>query len=94
MPVGKFLGRKNLFTLKKDKVEKADRIFLFTDGYSDQFGGEHNKKYSRKRFKELLIKSGQFTFDKARDYIQMDFDNWIGTNEQIDDVLVVGIEIV
>ncbi len=92
MPVGKYYGEMKPFSLKKDIVRPGDRIFLFSDGYQDQFGGEKNKKFTRRGLKELLVRTDPYTFEEIHKSIIADFDAWKNNNDQVDDVLVVGVE--
>lgn len=90
-----------LFRRKKDKgfeettiqLEKGDRIYLFSDGYMDQFGGPENKKFNISRFKDMLLEFKEEPMDYQVDKLDTTFENWKGNTEQIDDVLVIGIEI-
>jgi PAS domain S-box-containing protein len=81
-------------------LEKNDILYLFTDGFADQFGGEHlpegkpgGKKYLYKRFKELLVSVSHLPMDKQQETIEQAFESWKGPLEQVDDVLVIGIKI-
>lgn len=90
---GMFKETEFSYTNQKMKVSEGDMIYLFSDGYADQFGGAYNKKLMSKRFKQLLrtvhpLKSGQ-----QKKIISNFFDEWKGLNEQTDDVLVMGIKI-
>ncbi len=77
------------FTLKPDSW-----LYLSTDGYFDQFGGEQHKKFMRSRFVELLIKINHLSANAQREEIEKQFEGWMGlNNEQLDDVLVWGIKI-
>lgn len=91
-PIGKYHGNESEFSVKWDMYKKGDRLFMFSDGYLDQFGGENNKKYSRKRFKDLIIQTDHLPFDQVEDNIVSEFDQWKSDFPQIDDVLVLGIE--
>ncbi len=74
-------------------LEKGDRFYLFTDGYTDQFGGDNVKKFNRKRFRNMLKALDEYEFDKQKKLLELSFTDWKGQLEQIDDVCVVGIEI-
>lgn len=93
MPVGKFINDHLSFKLNKTDIKPNDRIFLFTDGFQDQWGGEKGKKYSSIAFQKLIIELGKSSFDKQLNIMSNAFDTWKSDNEQLDDVLVVGIEI-
>lgn len=91
-PVGKYVNSKP-FTNKQIKLEKNDSIYLFTDGYSDQFGGPKGKKYKYKAFKELLISIHKKAMNEQKQLIYKSFIEWQGNLEQIDDICVVGIKV-
>jgi serine phosphatase RsbU (regulator of sigma subunit)/Tfp pilus assembly protein PilF len=91
-PVGKFVSN-NPFTNKKIKLEKNDSIYLFTDGYSDQFGGPKGKKYKYKAFKQMLTDIHQKTMKEQKQIIYKSFIDWQGNLDQIDDVCIVGIRV-
>lgn len=75
------------------QVNQGDTIYMFTDGFEDQFGGENNKKYRASRFREFLLNIHDKTMQEQKELLQKEFMNWKGSNEQVDDVLVVGIKI-
>lgn len=90
--VGKFYDQeKNEFTNHSFPVEKGDVIYLFTDGFADQKGGPDNKKYYYLPFQELCASIQQLSMDEQRQKLEEAFTSWRGTNEQIDDVLIIGI---
>ena len=72
-----------------------DRIYMFSDGYADQFGGfeEKSKKYSSKRLKNTLLEICQLPINEQEKIIAQHYDQWKGSHEQIDDVLLMGIRI-
>ncbi|MFO7658938.1 MAG: PAS domain S-box protein [Bacteroidales bacterium] len=70
----------------------GDKIFFFSDGLTDQLGGEEDKKYSPKRVRELILENKDLTMEKLNAYFVNDFDKWKGNTKQIDDVLLIGIE--
>ena len=75
-------------------MQKGDNIYLFSDGFQDQLGGvgESKKKYSRKRFKEFLLKIHKFDFVKQEQALEKELKNWTGDYEQIDDVTIMGLK--
>ena len=75
------------------QLEANDCIYLFTDGYADQFGGPRGKKLMRKVFEETLIASSSKPMQEQRQILETTFNNWKGDLEQVDDVCVVGIRI-
>jgi serine phosphatase RsbU (regulator of sigma subunit) len=70
-----------------------DRFYLFSDGYTDQFGGENVKKFNRARFRNLLLSMNDMPFDKQKKELLFSYNNWKGKQEQIDDVCVIGVGI-
>jgi serine phosphatase RsbU (regulator of sigma subunit) len=81
------------FTLHEIHLEKHDKIFLFTDGYVDQFGGEKNKKLKYKKLKELILESCHLSIKEQMVFLNQFMINWQGfNNEQIDDICVMGVE--
>ena len=93
MPVGKFVNDNISFNKNKSLIKPKDRIFMFTDGYKDQWGGERGKKFNAKAFRKLITDLSNYPFEKQFDIISKTFDDWKLDNEQVDDVLVVGIEL-
>jgi serine phosphatase RsbU (regulator of sigma subunit) len=90
MPVGKGI-KDDPFTHYEFIPEKGDVLYLFTDGYSDQFGGPKGKKYKYKRLIEKLVEISKNVLSTQKKEIESDFVNWKGNLEQVDDVLVIGI---
>lgn len=74
-------------------LEKGDCLYLFSDGYADQFGGEFHKKLTTKRFKDYLISIKNHTMKDQRKELEGFIEKWRGTDEQVDDILVIGIRI-
>ena len=92
MPVGK--GETNdPFTLHTIHAQKGDLIYLFTDGYADQFGGSKGKKFKYKQLEELLIANANAPLQQQSAILDREFEFWKGNLEQVDDVLVIGIKI-
>lgn len=71
----------------------GDKIYLFSDGFADQFGGEKGKKFKYNHFQELLVKINNQTMEKQREELDKGFSDWKGQLEQVDDVLVIGISL-
>lgn len=91
-PIGKFINAKP-FTHQEIQLEKGDQLYLFSDGFADQFGGEKGKKLKSQTFKEMLIHHRDEAMAKQRAILENAFDQWRGELEQIDDVCVMGIRI-
>ncbi len=81
------------FTNKLFTLQKGDCIYLFTDGYADQFGGEKEKKFLYRRFKETLVNMQDQSMDEQKATLYNTFEKWRGSLAQVDDVLVIGIKI-
>jgi serine phosphatase RsbU (regulator of sigma subunit) len=75
------------------KVKKGDMLYLFSDGFTDQFGGKSHKKYSRNRFKSFLHSIKDYDMPEQKDLLHQEFEKWREEKDedQIDDVLVIGI---
>lgn len=92
MPVGK--GEKNaLFTLHSIELNAGDTLYLYTDGYADQFGGEKGKKFKYKQLNELLLSHNALSLAEQKNKLEHAFSDWKGSLEQVDDVLVIGIKL-
>lgn len=81
------------FTNHEIHVNKGDIIYLFSDGFADQFGGPRCKKYLYKQFKELLLKICHKPMQAQKEDLANEFKTWKGGNHQVDDVLVIGCRI-
>ena len=88
-PVGKY-AKHQPFHNNKVKLKKGDTIYMFSDGYIDQFGGELGKKYKSKNFQSLLLSIADKSLDEQKVLIEEEFHNWKGSEEQLDDVCVIG----
>ncbi|NJO89715.1 MAG: hypothetical protein HC831_12775 [Chloroflexia bacterium] len=75
------------------EFQVTDRIFMFTDGYKDQNGGQLNKKYSSKEFKKSLVQTGKLGLAEQMIALEQNYDRWKGYKEQVDDVLILGINL-
>lgn len=75
------------------QLYSGDRIYMFSDGFSDQFGGDLGKKYRSKKLKETLINMQHLPTEKQGDFLQTEFQNWKRNLEQVDDVCVLGFDI-
>ena len=96
MPVGySEEHQNNKFTNNIISLLPNDCIYMFTDGFADQFGGKEDKikKYSRKRLKVTLLKINTLPVKEQKKVVEQIYDEWKGDNEQIDDVLLLGIKI-
>jgi ligand-binding sensor domain-containing protein/serine phosphatase RsbU (regulator of sigma subunit) len=74
-------------------LQEGDLIYIFSDGYADQFGGPEGKKFKYRRFRHLLLNIHQLPMEDQRDILETSLRDWKGENEQVDDVMVIGIKI-
>ena len=81
------------FTQKEVQLFPGDCIYLFSDGYADQFGGPNGKKFKNENFKNTLLKNADLPMEKQKIILNETIENWRGSYEQIDDILVIGIRI-
>jgi len=89
-PIGQFVDAKP-FNQQEFQLEEDDCIYLYTDGYVDQFGGEKAKKFKSRPFKNMLTELTHLTMQEQFIAIHTAFDNWMGDLDQIDDVCVFGV---
>ncbi len=92
MPVGKN-DKLDSFITHKFLLQKNDTLYLYTDGYADQFGGEKGKKFKSKQLNALLSSVCEEDINKQKEILEDKFLNWRGDLEQVDDVCVIGIKI-
>lgn len=95
-PVGWHFAHENSpFTKKEIKLQKGDALYLFSDGYMDQFGGESGKKFSRQRFKNLLIDIFKEDVQSQKKILDMTIEDWRtqAHEEQVDDICVIGVKV-
>jgi serine phosphatase RsbU (regulator of sigma subunit) len=92
MPVSYYLRMVD-FTEHHVVLNPGDSIYLFSDGYADQFGGPLNKKFGYTAFRNLISSVSKKPFEKQRDNFWNEFDKWKGDENQTDDVIVMGIKI-
>jgi serine phosphatase RsbU (regulator of sigma subunit) len=91
MPIGIFYGEKPHFRNHIIKLNQGDVIYLFTDGYADQFGGPDQTKYKVKNLKLLLSSIKDLPMVEQKRILEEEFGRWKGEQEQVDDVTVIGI---
>ncbi len=93
MPIGIHYIKEVPFKNHKIKLKAGDVIYLFTDGYIDQFGGPLNKKYKIVPFRKLLLKIHKKKMYEQKRSLGKELNKWMDTNEQVDDILIIGIKI-
>lgn len=94
-PIGRFYDDRELkFTNHEFQLEKGDTLYLFSDGYADQFGGIYGKKFKYKRLKDVLIYNQDMSMDDQKAMLENTFNRWMGSLDQVDDVLIIGIRMI
>jgi serine phosphatase RsbU (regulator of sigma subunit) len=91
-PIGKYYNSKP-FTTHTLQLQKGDALYLFTDGYADQFGGEKGKKFKYKQLQQLIVDNGRVIMKEQKAILERSLEQWMGELEQVDDILVIGIRI-
>jgi len=91
--IGGIQEEKRTFTNHILTLQKNELLYLSSDGYADQFGGENGKKLMTKNFKELLLKIQNDSMKEQKQILSDSIESWKGTREQIDDILIIGIKI-
>ena len=91
-PIGKFADAK-LFTTHSIDLLKGDTIYIFTDGFVDQFGGEKGKKFLSANFKKLLLSVQELDLEAQKVKIDAVFEEWKTKEEQVDDVCIIGFRV-
>jgi PAS domain S-box-containing protein len=91
-PIGFYGDVKKEFSSREVQLQENDTFYFFTDGYCDQFGGEQRKKFNRKRFKELLLSAQSMEMEEQESFLQYALLNWRQEEEQMDDILVMGVK--
>jgi len=93
MPVAVHLNDHMSFTNHEVEMKSGDSFYMFSDGYSDQFGGADGRKFMSKKFKELLSTIQDKSMEDQKSILQSAHFDWKGEHEQVDDILVVGFKI-
>ena len=93
MPIGVNAIVEKSFTKHEFKLQEGDQIYIFSDGYADQFGGANDKKFRYRSLKELILKIHHRPMREQEKELNKVFNNWKGDLEQLDDVLLMGIKI-
>jgi serine phosphatase RsbU (regulator of sigma subunit)/tetratricopeptide (TPR) repeat protein len=93
MPIGIHFISFTPFVNQVIEVKKDDYIYLFSDGYADQFGGPRGKKFMYKPFQDLLLRNHMKSMELQKEILENTFEKWKGEREQVDDVMVIGIKV-
>jgi serine phosphatase RsbU (regulator of sigma subunit) len=85
-------GTKN-YTNHRMKLQSGDCLYIFSDGYADQFGGPRGKKFMYRQFRNNLLNVTSRSMDEQRRFLDDAIEKWRGRYEQVDDILVIGVRI-
>ena len=91
-PIGRHINS-TPFTTHVTQLHKGDLIYIASDGFQDQFGGPKGKKFKASQLKEYLVKNADKNLQQQKNSLKQAFLNWKGSNEQIDDVCIIGVRI-
>ncbi len=92
-PVGMYVGEKQNFTNHTIQLQKDDLVYIFSDGYADQFGGPKGRKFMAGNFRQLLLEVSNQPIEKQKTILNQTIEEWRGNLEQVDDMLVIGVKI-
>ena len=100
MPIGIYLREKESFTNNIIDIKKGDYLYIFSDGFVDQFGGPTDSKIKSEKFKSLLLENHKKSPDEQKVALTKYLDEWMAYKDdtgrvykQVDDILIIGIEI-
>jgi len=91
-PIGSYEDQRP-FTSHEVQLDRGDTVYLFSDGFADQFGGEKGKKFKSGNFKKLLLQYSNENMEKQQHTLETAFEDWKGNLEQLDDVCVIGVRL-
>jgi ligand-binding sensor domain-containing protein/serine phosphatase RsbU (regulator of sigma subunit) len=90
-PIGNLrAGEVRKFTNHEIQLVKGDTVYVFSDGYADQFGGPAGKKFKASSFKQLILENGHLNMQQQGELLNRTIEGWRGNLEQVDDILVIG----
>lgn len=93
MPIGIHIFEEEPFKNNDLTLKKGDKLYMFSDGFADQFNGKTGRKLMMKNFKKILLETSNISINEQKNALNQKFTEWKGDYRQIDDVLVIGIEI-
>jgi serine phosphatase RsbU (regulator of sigma subunit) len=92
-PVGYYSDDQLYFTNREIDLNSNDRLYVFSDGFPDQFGGPKGKKYMYGKFKRFLIQIHQKPMEEQNLLLKNEFQAWLGQEPQVDDVCIIGLKV-
>jgi ligand-binding sensor domain-containing protein/serine phosphatase RsbU (regulator of sigma subunit) len=93
MPIGIFIKENESFSNNRISVEKGDMLYLFSDGFQDQFGGPYKRKFLPKNLYNLLLNNSDKPLKKQIEIIDATFRHWKDDEPQVDDILIIGFKV-
>ena len=93
MPIGIYVGVEKPFVCNDIDLKKNDVIYMFSDGYADQFGGPDEKKFKSGTLKELLLQIYKKPLSEQKEILNQTHEEWKGDQQQIDDIMIIGVKI-
>lgn len=93
MPVGSYTNMDKSFSQHSIELRSGDIMYASTDGYADQFGGDRGKKFKYKQLQEILIANAHLSMEDQKAVLNKKIEDWKGSLEQVDDILIIGIKI-
>lgn len=91
-PIGIYM-KEIPFTNHRFQLKSKDRIYMASDGFIDQFGGQNSQRFKTKRYDEFLLSIQDKSIEQHKELFEKKFAYWKGENPQIDDILILGIQI-
>jgi serine phosphatase RsbU (regulator of sigma subunit) len=91
-PIGR-TDKPALFTTHNIQLQKGDNLYLFTDGYADQFGGEKGKKFRNTQLQQLIMENSLLPMEEQKAVLENKLQEWKGSLEQVDDILIIGVSV-
>ncbi len=92
MPIGINAVEEASFRTNKIKMNLHDKLYLFSDGFVDQFGGDYDRKFMYKRFRKMFLKNAAYKMEKQKENILFEFNSWKKDYPQVDDIIITGID--
>ncbi len=92
-PIGPFAGDAKDFDNNIVQLQKGDTVYLFSDGYADQFGGPKGKKFMVGNFRKLILQVSKYAIADQKQVLDKALTDWQGAHEQVDDVLLIGVKV-
>jgi serine phosphatase RsbU (regulator of sigma subunit) len=91
--IGGFTEEEQGFDLFQTQINEGDTLYMFSDGYADQFGGDKGKKLTTKKFREILLEIKHLSMNDQLKHLERFIDSWRNKEEQLDDILVLGVRV-